>query len=131
MHRYDHHHASVVVVRPRAVLSKLRACSSRCGASVTCELIDCRTNPFPSNTLACILDLCKLCTKQWLIRNAVLNTELRTGLSTNEADSRRKRYGFNEISSEKTNLLKQFLGYFTGPILYGMQFAQLYWPCTN
>jgi hypothetical protein len=31
----------------------------------------------------------------------------------------------NEISSEKTNLLKQFLGYFTGPILYGRH------PCTK
>lgn len=56
-----------------------------------------------------------------LNHDAVVNTELRTGLSTHEADSRRKRYGFNEISSEKTNLLKQFMGYFTGPILYGMQ----------
>lgn len=42
--------------KPRAARSKLRACSSRCGASVTCELIDCRTKPFPSNTLACIPD---------------------------------------------------------------------------
>ena len=55
-----------------------------------------------------------------LTHDAVVNTELRTGLSSHEADSRRKRYGFNEISSEKTNLLKQFMGYFTGPILYGM-----------
>ncbi|KAF1363954.1 plasma-membrane proton-e [Lizonia empirigonia] len=54
-----------------------------------------------------------------------VSTELRTGLSTTEAESRRKRYGFNEISSEKTNLLKQFIGYFTGPILYVMELAAL------
>jgi len=54
-----------------------------------------------------------------------LNTELRSGLTTSDADNRRKRYGFNEISSEKTNLLKQFVGYFTGPILYVMELAAL------
>lgn len=58
--------------------------------------------------------------KHLLTHDADVSTELRTGLSTTEAESRRKRYGFNEISSEKTNLLKQFIGYFTGPILYGM-----------
>lgn len=49
-----------------------------------------------------------------------LNTEIRQGLSTAEVETRRKRVGWNEITSEKTNLLKQFLSYFTGPILYGM-----------
>lgn len=49
----------------------------------------------------------------------MLNTQLRTGLTNHDVELRRKRYGLNEISSEKTNLLKQFLGYFTGPILYG------------
>lgn len=48
-----------------------------------------------------------------------LNTELRTGLGTHDVEARRKRYGWNEITSEKTNLFKQFLGYFTGPVLYG------------
>ena len=57
--------------------------------------------------------------------STVLNTELRTGLSSSEAETRRKRYGFNEISSEKTNLLKQFMGYFTGPSLYVMELAAL------
>jgi H+-transporting ATPase len=54
-----------------------------------------------------------------------LNTELRTGLTTHEVEERRKRYGYNEITSEKTNLLKQFIGYFTGPILYVMELAAL------
>jgi H+-transporting ATPase len=66
------------------------------------------------------LILCNFIKQHLLTRDAVVNTELRTGLSSHEADSRRKRYGYNEISSEKTNLLKQFMGYFTGPILYGM-----------
>jgi H+-transporting ATPase len=54
-----------------------------------------------------------------------LNTELRTGLTNHDVEQRRKRYGWNEISSEKTNLLKQFLGYFQGPILYVMELAAL------
>jgi magnesium-transporting ATPase (P-type) len=76
--------------------------------------------PPPGNAPACNPFLCNLIKKHLLTHDAVVNTELRTGLTTHEADSRRKRYGFNEISSEKTNLLKQFMGYFTGPILYGM-----------
>lgn len=61
---------------------------------------------------------------KWLTCDVVLNTQLRSGLTAHDVETRRKRYGMNEISSEKTNLLKQFLGYFTGPILYGMH------PCT-
>jgi H+-transporting ATPase len=49
----------------------------------------------------------------------MLNTDLRSGISNSEVETRRKRFGFNEISSEKTNWLKQFLSYFQGPILYG------------
>ena len=83
---------------------------------ITCELISCLTNRSTINPF-----LCTLIKTHLLTHDAVINTELRTGLSSQEAESRRKRYGFNEISSEKTNLLKQFIGYFTGPILYGMQ----------
>jgi magnesium-transporting ATPase (P-type) len=71
----------------------------------------------PITTLA--TNLCTLLRTPALTRLADLNTELRSGLTTSDADTRRKRYGYNEISSEKTNLLKQFVGYFTGPILYG------------
>lgn len=52
-----------------------------------------------------------------------LNTDMRTGLSSHDVETRRRRFGWNEISSEKTNLFKQFLGYFQGPILYGMLFS--------
>ncbi|KAJ4369888.1 hypothetical protein N0V83_005652 [Neocucurbitaria cava] len=59
------------------------------------------------------------------VPDELLNTQLRNGLTTHDVETRRKRYGLNEISSEKTNLLKQFLGYFTGPILYVMELAAL------
>ncbi|KAH7392850.1 plasma membrane ATPase 1 [Pyrenochaeta sp. MPI-SDFR-AT-0127] len=59
------------------------------------------------------------------VPDELLNTQLRTGLTNQDVENRRKRYGMNEISSEKTNLLKQFLGYFTGPILYVMELAAL------
>jgi len=54
-----------------------------------------------------------------------LNTDLRSGLSGTEVERRRKIYGFNEITTEKTNWLKQFLSYFQGPILYVMEIAAL------
>lgn len=48
-----------------------------------------------------------------------LNTDMRMGLTDHEVQTRRRRYGYNEITSEKTNLFKQFLSYFQGPVLYG------------
>lgn len=48
-----------------------------------------------------------------------LDTDIRQGLGVTDVDNRRKRYGFNELTAEKQNWIKQFLGYFTGPILYG------------
>ncbi|KAF2640694.1 plasma-membrane proton-e [Massarina eburnea CBS 473.64] len=55
----------------------------------------------------------------------MLNTDLRSGISTTEIERRRKQFGFNEITTEKTNWLKQFLSYFQGPILYVMEIAAL------
>ena len=49
-----------------------------------------------------------------------LQTDWKRGLSTQEVESRRRKTGFNELTTEKTNLFIQFLSYFTGPILYGM-----------
>lgn len=49
-----------------------------------------------------------------------LDSDIRQGISSTEVESRRRRVGWNEITTEKTNLLKQFLSYFMGPILYGM-----------
>lgn len=54
-----------------------------------------------------------------------LNSDIRQGISTHDVDTRRRRYGFNELTAEKTNWLKQFLGYFTGPILYGTWYSHV------
>jgi H+-transporting ATPase len=55
----------------------------------------------------------------------MLDTTLNPGLSHHEVETRRKRYGWNELTTEKTNWLKQFLSYFQGPILYVMEIAAL------
>ncbi len=51
--------------------------------------------------------------EQWL------DADIRRGISAEEAETRRKKVGWNEISTESTNLFVQFLSYFQGPILYG------------
>jgi H+-transporting ATPase len=48
-----------------------------------------------------------------------VNTDIKTGLVSSEADHRRSKVGFNEITTETENLFLKFLSYFTGPILYG------------
>ena len=47
-----------------------------------------------------------------------LNTDMTTGLTTAEADARRKKTGWNELSADKENLFLKFLGFFKGPVLY-------------
>ena len=37
-----------------------------------------------------------------------------------EVERRRKYSGWNELTTEKENMLLKFLGFFRGPILYGM-----------
>lgn len=54
-----------------------------------------------------------------------LNTELKSGLSSQEVEQRRKKSGFNELTSEHVNFFIQFIGYFRGPILYTMEIAVL------
>ena len=49
-----------------------------------------------------------------------VTTDLKTGLSSSEADKRRSKTGFNEITTESENLFVKFIGYFRGPILYGI-----------
>ena len=49
-----------------------------------------------------------------------LNTDMKAGLRTGDVDSRRKRTGWNELTTEKENMFLKFLSYFTGPILYGV-----------
>ena len=48
-----------------------------------------------------------------------LEADIKQGISNSEVETRRKRYGFNEISSEKESLFIKFLMFFTGPVLYG------------
>ena len=48
-----------------------------------------------------------------------LNADIKQGLTNSEVESRRKRMGWNEITSDKENLFIKFLMFFTGPILYG------------
>lgn len=54
------------------------------------------------------------------IRENWFDTDIRAGLPASEIESRRKHTGWNELSAEKENLFVKFLGFFTGPILYGM-----------
>ena len=48
-----------------------------------------------------------------------LMTDMKAGLKTHDVDARRKKTGWNELTTEKENLFLKFLSYFTGPILYG------------
>ncbi|OCK75568.1 plasma membrane ATPase 1 [Lepidopterella palustris CBS 459.81] len=54
-----------------------------------------------------------------------LNADPRQGISASDVESRRKRYGANELTTEKENMFLKFLSYFTGPILYVMELAVL------
>ena len=54
-----------------------------------------------------------VCPDDWL------ETDIRSGLRGSDIDARRKRTGWNELTTEKTNFFIQFIGYFRGPILYG------------
>ncbi|RMZ84546.1 hypothetical protein DV737_g1134, partial [Chaetothyriales sp. CBS 132003] len=54
-----------------------------------------------------------------------LNTDIKQGLTTAEVESRRRKTGFNELTTEKENMFIKFLGYFRGPILYVMELAVL------
>jgi len=49
-----------------------------------------------------------------------LNTDIRTGLHSTDVEPRRAKVGWNEITTETENMFLKFLGYFTGPILYGI-----------
>lgn len=48
-----------------------------------------------------------------------LEADIKQGISNSDVETRRKRFGFNEISTDKENLFIKFLMFFTGPILYG------------
>jgi hypothetical protein len=48
-----------------------------------------------------------------------LDTDLKQGVSSAQVEERRRRFGWNELQAEKQDMLRQLLGYFQGPILYG------------
>jgi H+-transporting ATPase len=48
-----------------------------------------------------------------------LDTDIKQGLSSHTVEERRKKTGFNELTTEKENMFVKFIGYFRGPILYG------------
>lgn len=48
-----------------------------------------------------------------------MNTDMKQGLSSAEVETRRKKAGFNELTTEKENMFLKFVSYFQGPILYG------------
>ncbi|CAK4031989.1 Plasma membrane ATPase [Lecanosticta acicola] len=54
-----------------------------------------------------------------------LTADIKQGISHNDVESRRKRFGWNELTTEKENLFLKFLSFFTGPILYVMELAVL------
>ncbi|KAI1738234.1 E1-E2 ATPase-domain-containing protein [Xylaria scruposa] len=54
-----------------------------------------------------------------------LDTDIRTGIASSQVEERRKRFGWNELVSEKEDMLAKIFGYFTGPILYVMELAAL------
>lgn len=53
------------------------------------------------------------CPDEWL------ETDIKQGISASDVEPRRRRSGWNELATEKTNFFIQFIGYFRGPILYG------------
>lgn len=57
---------------------------------------------------------------------AWLETDIRNGLTDAEVGERRARFGWNELTAEKDNMFQKVLGYFQGPILYGMFVADVF-----
>ncbi|KAK7750650.1 hypothetical protein SLS62_007350 [Diatrype stigma] len=53
----------------------------------------------------------------WLI------TDIKDGLSSAEVERRRKLSGWNELATEKENMVLKFIGFFRGPVLYVMEVA--------
>lgn len=54
----------------------------------------------------------------------LLQTSTRTGLSAADVQTRRKKYGLNQMKEEKENLVLKFLGFFIGPIQFVMEVSQ-------
>ncbi|KAJ7767693.1 putative hydrogen-exporting ATPase [Mycena metata] len=52
-----------------------------------------------------------------------LQTNMTQGLADNDVETRRKQFGYNELTSPKENQFLKFISYFRGPILYTMEIA--------
>ncbi|KAL8366073.1 hypothetical protein RB595_004722 [Gaeumannomyces hyphopodioides] len=55
----------------------------------------------------------------------MLQTSTRTGLTEQEVQARRKKYGLNQMKEEKENLILKFFSYFIGPVQFVMEAAVL------
>lgn len=60
------------------------------------------------------------------VPDAWLTTDIHSGMSQSAVDERRKFVGWNELTTEKKNILLKLITYFMGPILYGKQSAHLF-----
>lgn len=49
-----------------------------------------------------------------------LTTDMKAGLRSSDVEARRRKTGWNELTTEKENLFLKFVGFFKGPVLYGM-----------
>lgn len=58
-----------------------------------------------------------------------LETDIHHGITELQVEERRKRFGWNELVSEKENMIAKIFGYFTGPILYGRLRITIALPC--
>ena len=59
----------------------------------------------------------------------LLQTSTRTGLSSADVATRRKKYGLNQMKEEKENLVLKFLGFFIGPIQFVMEVSDFFFLC--
>lgn len=59
-----------------------------------------------------------------IVPPAWLEADINQGIGESDVQSRRKRFGWNEITTEKENLFLKFLGFFQGPVLYSKSLLQ-------
>ncbi|ORX81303.1 plasma membrane ATPase [Basidiobolus meristosporus CBS 931.73] len=61
--------------------------------------------------------------REVVIPEELLQTDVRKGLTSEEVEVRRKKYGLNQLSHEKENKIIKFFMFFCGPIQYVMWIA--------
>ena len=60
------------------------------------------------------------------VPDAWLATDIHSGMSQSAVNERRRFVGWNELTTEKKNILLKIITYFMGPILYGKHFAHFF-----